>query len=139
MELIIFIVVIVLCFSVYFYFRKSNPVNGTEKNYYYNRFLKNKIQLERLMEQLRQLISDYKCGGDIVHNGVTLQAYLTSVNQEYETNYANSILKTLKRNKLKNKEKRYYGQILINQSEKLYNVETELNALHAKYKGLAVF
>ena len=139
MELIIFIVVVVLGFSAYFYFIRSKTANGTEKNYYYNRFLRNKVQLEHFIEQFQQFIAEYGCGTDTLQNGTTIEAYLASMKKDYETNYSNSILKILKRNKLKNKEKRHYGQILISQSEKLYNVETELNALHAKYKILAVF
>lgn len=139
MELIILSVVIVVGFAAYLYFIKSKSIDGSEKNYYYNRFLRNKKQLESFIEKLGQLILAHKCGGDFVTNGITLEVYLNNMINDYEINYANSILKILKRNKLKNKEKRYYRQILNNQSEQLYNVETEINALHSKYRSLAVF
>lgn len=139
MELIIFIVVVLLGLGIYFLKYKSSAATNNEKNYYYKRFMRNKLQLQQFISQVQKLLETHNCSTDLLQNGFTVEMYLKHLEDEYASNYSNSVLKILKRNNLKHKDKKHYAKILVKQSEKLYHIEMDLLLLETKYKNLAVF
>jgi len=135
MELLIFVVFVVFGLGAYMIYLKKNESDGTEKRYYYRRFLRNKVQTESFIAQLEFMVSSYNCGNEKINNEQTIQDYLSSLKTDYNSTYAEATLKFLNRNKLHLKDKKVYAKILVDQSEKLYLVESNINTLQAKYKN----
>lgn len=138
MELIIFIVVVLSGLGIYFFYYGANRKTENERNYYYKRFMRNKLQLQRFIEQVQTLLGTYSCGNDLIYDGLTIKMYLQNLEEEYSSSYSNSLMKILKKNNLKHKDKKHYAKILVRQSEKLYHVEMDLIALQTKYENLTV-
>lgn len=135
MELIIFILVVVVLLICYLIYVKKNASNGLEKRYYYRRFVRNKLQTESFIGQLQNLVETLNCGDELVNNDQTLLNYIAALEHDYKNTYSDATLKVLKRNKLHYKDKKVYSKMLLDQSEKLYVVETNLNNLQAKFKS----
>lgn len=111
--------------------------DGKEKNYYYNRFMRNKAQVEKYIEVLQHTITINNCGQDVLNNenGITVQQHLSQLKIDYENDYTEVTQKILKKNKLMRRDKKTYIKLLSNQSEKLYNIETVLTAINHKYRA----
>jgi hypothetical protein len=135
MELLIFVVFIVLGLGAYLIYLKKNEAYGTDKKYYYRRFLRNKVQTESFISQLELMVESHKCGNEKINKEQTVQNYLSSLKLDHKNTYAEATLKFLNRNKLRQKDKKVYAKILVDQSEKLYLVESNLTTLQAKYKN----
>lgn len=134
MAVIIFIVVFfLLILIIYLLFKKNVSENKIIKSYYHRRFLRNKLQMERYLDELNLLITTNNCGDIMYNNEITLNQYLINLKTEYKKNYVDFNLKALKRNNLKEKHKKFYSKMLIKQSEKLYFVESELLKLNEIY------
>ena len=125
-------VILILGLAVYLLYIK-NKTNSKIKNYYLRRFLRNKLQMENYIEELKTIISKNNCGSEFIFENCTLESYLATLEQEYAKNYADFNTKILRRTDLKDKHKKYYAKILIKQSEKLYFIETELYKINQKY------
>lgn len=111
--------------------------DGREKNYYYNRFMRNKAQVEKYIEVLQHAITIHNCGNEIVDSssGMTVQQHLSKLKIDYEDDYTEVTQKILKKNRLQRKHKKTYIRLLSNQSEKLYNIENILATINQKYKN----
>ena len=139
MEFFIFFTIIVFGLGAFIIYRSTSK-KRTAENYYYRRYLRNRVQLEKHIDSLQQLILNYECGSHVWDEGKnsTVEAYLLQLKINLQNEYSEGTLKLLKRNKLKNKDKKYYSKILIKQSEMLFRTETDLIILHNKYSVLAV-
>ncbi len=138
MELVIFIIAVFLGLFIYFYIQRKKATKLSESNYYYKRFLRNKLQTEKNICELQMIIEmssndDEKQDNEGIKN---IKTYLEQLQNEYNKEYSLSILKKLKRNNLNFKEKKRFAKILINQSEKLYNVEVEIALFNQKSKNI---
>lgn len=125
-----------LIYKLYMY-SKTKKNDGREKNYYYNRFMRNKGQVEKYIEVLQHTITIHNCGNDVidVSNGMTMQQHLSKLKMDYEVDYTEVTQKILKKNKLQRKHKKTYIRLLSNQSEKLYNIEHILTVINQKYRN----
>lgn len=133
MPLIVFFATLVLGFSAFMIYSKNNSNSAVTKSYYLRRFLRNKLQMEKYIEELNRIITTHKCGPDFLAEGITLDQYLSNLQQEYKKSYADFNLKILKKPNLKDKHKKFYAKMLIKQSEKLYFIETEISKISEIY------
>lgn len=86
---------------------------GRDKNYYYNRFMRNKEQVERYIESLQHSITLFNCGDEKINTGdnLTVQDHLSKLRNDYDNDYAEVTQKILKRT-INRKDKKVY-QIVI--------------------------
>lgn len=125
-----------LVYKLYLYLTTVKN-DGRVKNYYYNRFMRNKAQVEKYIEVLQHTITIHNCGNEVIDasNGMTLQQHLSKLKMDYEVDYTEVTQKILKKNKLQRKHKKTYIRLLSNQSEKLYNIEHILAVINQKYRN----
>lgn len=142
MELGIFFAVAIIGFGsllLYKILRYSNGVKAGDKdrNYYYNRFMRNKEQVERYIESLQHTITIFNCGEERFGtlDNISANQHLSNLKMDYQNDYTEITQKILKRNKLTRKDKKLYMKLLSKQSEKLYNVEKILRELNVRYKN----
>lgn len=127
-------IILILGLAVYLFYIKNKP-DSKIKNYYLRRFLRNKLQMENYIKELKTIISKNNCSSEFIFENCTLEAYLANLEQEYAKSYADFNTKILRRTDLKDKHKKYYVKILTKQSEKLYFIETELYKINQKYSN----
>lgn len=109
---------------------------GRDKNYYYNRFMRNKEQVERYIESMQHSITLYNCGNEVFgEQSITAQEHLDNLKADYENDYTEVTQKILKRNVLTRKDKKMYIKLLANQSEKLFNIEVIQRLINRKYRN----
>lgn len=125
-----------LIYKAYLYFRGKRN-DGREKNYYYNRFMRNKENTEKYIEVLQHTIALNNCGNEVLDKtaGLSVQQYLEKLKTDYEEDYTEVTQKLLKKNRLERKHKKTYIRLLSNQSEKLYTVENILTNINQKYRS----
>lgn len=126
MVLIVFFVILILAFAVFILYTNNASNLAVKKSYYLRRFLRNKLQMEKYIEELDQIIKTHNCGSNYFIDGISLDEYLLNLKEEYKKSYADFNLKILKKPNLKDKHKKFYAKMLIKQSEKLYFIETEI-------------
>lgn len=126
MPLIIFFTILILGFAAFILYSKNVSNLAVKKSYYLRRFLRNKLQMEKYIEELNQIINKHNCGANYFIEGITLNEYLLNLKEEYIKSYTDFNLKILKKPNLKDKHKKFYAKMLIKQSEKLYFIETEI-------------
>jgi hypothetical protein len=139
-EISIFTVLLVLGFGsflvykIYLYFATVKS-GGRDKNYYYNRFMRNKEQVERYIESLQHSITLFNCGDEKINTGdnLTVQDHLSKLRNDYDNDYAEVTKKILKRT-INRKDKKKYIKLLSDQSEKLYKIERVLREVNSKYR-----
>jgi hypothetical protein len=136
MELDFFLVTVIGGLLIYFYIQKRNDSRYFERNYYYKRFLRNKLQAEKNIKELDIIIK--LCSKDelmLTKNGATSpEEYQFQLQHDYQVDYCNKILKKIKKNNLKNREKKRFAKMLSNQSEKLYTVEIDIALFYKKHR-----
>ncbi|WP_432670048.1 hypothetical protein [Flavobacterium sp. SM2513] len=136
MELVIFIIAVVFGLVVYFYSQKVKNSKNLERNYYYKRFLRNKLQSEKNIKQLGKIIEF--ADGDyfiMTRSGIIdLQKYHLQLQSDYLSDYSAAVLKKIKNNNLKRKDRKRHAKMLINQSEKLYNTEVNIAQFQLRLK-----
>ena len=135
MEFVILIGILLIGIVGVIFYRKQNPLDSSSKNYYYKRLIRNKQQAENHIQQLMQIIALHDCGDQYLNddNNLTIQAYLLHLQNEFQKDYPEAILKKIKKNKLKHKDKKVYAKMVLIQSEKLYHVEADLALLNVRY------
>lgn len=136
MELDFFLVTVIGGLLIYFYIQKRNDSRYFEYNYYYKRFLRNKLQAEKNIKELDIIIK--LCNKDeliLTKNGASSpEEYQFQLKHDYQFDYCNKILKKIKNNNLKKREKKIFAKMLSNQSEKLYNVEIDIALFYKKHR-----
>lgn len=109
---------------------------GRDRNYYYNRFMRNKEQVERYMESLQHSITLSNCGNEVFGDAkITANQHLSNLKNDYDKDYTEVTQNILKKNKLTRKDKRINIKLLTEQSEKLYNIEKVLREINEKYRS----
>lgn len=138
MELPLFILAVVLGLIIYFYVQNRKKSKKLQYNYYYKRFLRNKFQTEKNIQEFEKILKLYNNSNVflIENHSMTLEEYYVQLKKEFYNDYSDAILKLLKKNKLKNKDKKKYAKILIAQSEKLYNTEVDIAYFNEKLKEI---
>jgi|GEM_PF-4573116 len=128
-----FVLVVVLVYV--FFFRKSKE-DRDKKSYYLKRFLRNKEQSIRHINEVEALARQ----NDGLHKKafpgkeVTFSEYLETLRFKYESDYSDSSYHILKKNKLSHSQKQEYTKKLIEQSEDLYLMEVDLGILNKTWK-----
>ena len=126
-------------FLIYKLYMYSTTIKneGRDRNYYYNRFMRNKEQVERYIESLQHSITLSNCGDEVFGTTTKLTAnqHLSNLQDDYDNDYTEVTQKILKKNKLTRKDKRINIKLLTKQSEKLYNIEKVLREINAKYRS----
>lgn len=122
-----------LVYQIYMY-NLTVQSDGRDRNYYYNRFIRNKEQVERYIESLQHNITLFNCGDESFGNNGTAQQHLSHLKNDYGKDYSEMTQKILKRNKLTRKDKKMYIKLLANQSEKLYDIEKIVREVNNKYR-----
>lgn len=138
MELLLFILAVVLGLIIYFYVQNRKKSKKLQYNYYYKRFLRNKFQTEKNIQEFEKIMKLYDNSNVflIENHSLTLEEYYVQLKKEFYNDYSDTILKLLKKNKLKNNDKKKYAKILIAQSEKLYNTEVDIAYFNEKLKEI---
>ena len=138
MELLFFVLAVVLGLIIYFYVQNRKKSKRLQYNYYYKRFLRNKFQTEKNIQEFEKILKLYNNSNVflIENHSMTLEEYYVQLKKEFYNDYSDAILKLLKKNKLKNKDKKKYAKILIAQSEKLYNTEVDIAYFNEKLKEI---
>ncbi|WP_026976729.1 hypothetical protein [Flavobacterium tegetincola] len=137
---IYFVVGVLLLASIVIYkmylYSVTVKTEGRDRNYYYNRFMRNKEQVERYMESLQHSITLFNCGDERFgeDSKTTAQQHLIKLQSDYNADYTEVTQKILKKNKLTRRDKKMYIKLLSNQSEKLYNIEKIVREINNKYK-----
>lgn len=110
---------------------------GRDRNYYFNRFMRNKEQVERYIETLQHCITLSNCGDETFGtiNRMTANQHLSNLKNDYENDYTDVTQKLLKKNKLTRKDKKMNIKLLSKQSEKLYNIEKVVREINEKYRS----
>lgn len=141
-EIGIFTALLVLGFGSFLFYKiymysVTVRSGGREKNYYYNRFMRNKEQVERYIESLQHSITLFHCGDEIfgTMNKMTAENHLSKLKNDYKNDYTDVTQKILKRNTLTRKDKKLYIKLLSDQSEKLFHVEGILREINQKYRN----
>ena len=98
MELDFFLVTVIGGLLIYFYIQKRNDSKYFECNYYYKRFLRNKLQAEKNIKELDIIIK--LCNKDeliLTKNGASSpEEYQFQLKHDYQFDYCNKILKKIK-------------------------------------------
>lgn len=128
MELLIFFIAVVLGFVIYFYSQKLESLKNKERAYYYKRFLRNKLQTEKNILQLDEIMKNANGNFFLLTSKGTidLRNYRLQLQNDYRDDYSDKVLKKIKNNNLKRKDRKRHAKMLINQSEKLYNIEVDI-------------
>ena len=119
-------------FGTYIFYPKRLTTDGVDKDYFYIRYSRNKLQIEISIILFQCLILDHKCNNDIVKEGITVEHYLINIQADYLATYSEAIIKTFKKGRFTQKDKKYYSKTLVNQSEKLFDIENELQLLNLR-------
>lgn len=137
MESIVLVVSLLLVvFFVYIFFFQNNKQPIEKKSYYLRRFLRNKEQSLKYIDDVEQLVIqndgwDKKAFPD---KEMTFLEYLETLKHKCENEYSKSFYRILKRNKLSRFQKQEYTKKLIEQSEDLYLMEVDLGILNKIWK-----
>lgn len=132
---VVFIIVPFLGLAAYLMHLKNKSKRKVIKNYYFRRFLRNKLQIERYISEIKKIKATHECGGDYFTEGITMDAYLADLESEYKRSYSDFNIKTLRKSNLNDKHKKFYSKMLMKQGEKLYFVENDLNIMNKKYSA----
>jgi len=118
-----------------FFFRKSKEARE-KKSYYLKRFLRNKEQSLRHINEVEALIgqNDGWNKKAFPDKEITFSEYLNALKSKYANEYSDSSYQILKKNKLTNAQKQEYTRKLIEQSEDLYLMEVDLGILNKTWK-----
>jgi len=128
-----FVLVIVLVYLLFF--RKSKEKRD-KKSYYLKRFLRNKEQSIRHINEVEALAhqNDGQHKKAFPDREMTFSEYLEGLRSKYQSDYSDNYYNILKRNKLSHSQKQEYTKKLIEQSEDLYLMEVDLAMLNKTWK-----
>jgi len=138
MELLIFSVLIFAGLASFFYLqnRKKQALSGN--NYYYNRFMRNKLQTKRNINELEQIILLFPAAEKLFVNDEkkSLQLYIVQLQNEFDADFPDIVMKKLRRNNLKFEDKKKFAKLLVKQSERLYHMEVGIANFNKKQNDL---
>ena len=125
--------VVVLVYA--FFFRKSKEARE-KKSYYLKRFLRNKEQSLRHINEVEVLVRQNNGWNKkaFPDKEIIFSEYLNTLKSKYENDYSDISYQILKKNKLTNAQKQEYTRKLIEQSEDLYLMEVDLGILNKTWK-----
>ncbi|MDR6967167.1 hypothetical protein J2X31_001174 [Flavobacterium arsenatis] len=136
MESIIFVgSLLLISFLVYLFFFRNNK-ELDKKSYYLKRFLRNKEQSLKHINQVEALVVENNGSKQAFPDkDMTFFEYLESLKSKYENDYSEITHQILRKNRLSHAQKQEYTKKLLQQSEDLYLMEVDLGILKKTWKN----
>lgn len=139
MESIVLVLSIVLVVAFAYVLFFGNKKEKGKKSYYLKRFLRNKEQSLRYINEVEALME--RCAGSNLKafpdREITFSEYLKGLKNNHGNDFSDSTYKILKRNRLNHFQKQDYTKKFIEQSENLYLMEVDLGILNKTWKKSA--